>query len=179
MKMLLICGSPRKGNTEWILQHLNSAAENRGINSTLVLLRKQTIKSCMGCLSCEAGGDNRAGICKTKDAMQELYTYMLQSDIIVMGTPVYFGMLSGQLKTFMDRTCAIWPKLKGKKLAGVAVAEEGISAALDNIKTYADICSMKWAGGFSTLANTRTEVSEDTTMRGKIGQFLDQILSDS
>jgi len=45
---------------------------------------------------------------------------------LYLGTPAYFDLMTGLLKNFLDRTCAIWPHLEGKSLAGVAVAEEGI-----------------------------------------------------
>lgn len=152
MKLLSICGSPRKGNTEWMLTELNRLAGACGMQADLVLLRKFDIQPCNGCLACEKGGENRKGICKIKDDMAVLLTKMMEADIVVFGTPVYFEMLSGQLKTFMDRTCPIWPHLSGKGCAGVAVAESGIGQAVQNLKTYASLCGMKWLGSVTALA---------------------------
>ena len=137
MKLISVCGSPRNGNTEWMLKQLHALAVSSGITSDLILLRKQDIKSCNGCLTCEKGGKDRKGICSIKDDMQDIYPRLLEADLIVYGTPVYFEMLSGLLKNFIDRTCPIWPRLEGKSFAGIAVAEEGIGSAIDNLKTYA------------------------------------------
>jgi len=175
MKLLSICGSPRKGNTEWMLTELNRLCEEQGAAAELVLLRKLDIKPCTGCLACEKGGIERKGVCKIKDDMSGLLSRMLLADIIVFGTPVYFEMLSGILKNFMDRTCPIWPKLKGKGCAGVAVAEEGIGKAIENIQTYASLCSMKWIGSATALAKTPRQAAEDTAIAVKIGRLADAV----
>jgi len=122
MKVLGICGSPRKGNTEWMLEKLLKEVAKGGIETELILLRKVNIKGCDGCLSCEVGGEKRKGVCRIKDDMEQIYPKILAADALALGTPVYFEMLSGLLKNFMDRTCPIWTKLAGKKVAGVAVA---------------------------------------------------------
>ena len=98
---------------------------------------------CDGCLSCEIGGGDRKGICKMKDDMQGILPKLVEADVLLMGTPVYFEMLSGLLKNIIDRTCPIWTKMKGKIIAGVAVAEEDIGSAVENLKTYCKVCKMK------------------------------------
>ena len=62
-----------------------------------------------------------------RDDMPELYPELLAADGWAIGTPGYFDLLSGLLKNFMDRTCPIWPKLSGKPVVGMAVAEEGMN----------------------------------------------------
>jgi multimeric flavodoxin WrbA len=171
MKLLSICGSPRKGNTEWMLTELNRLCEKHGIESELVLLRKLDIGQCTGCLACEKGGTLRKGVCKIKDDMSAQLSRMLLSDIIVFGTPVYFEMLSGLLKNFMDRTCPIWPKLKGKGCVGIAVAEEGIGKAVENIQTYASLCRMKWIGSATALAKTPRQAASDAAIAAEIGRL--------
>jgi multimeric flavodoxin WrbA len=173
MKLISVCGSPRNGNTEWMLKQLHALAASRGISSDLILLRKHEIKPCNGCLSCEKGGKDRKGICSIKDDMQDIYPRLLEADIIVYGTPVYFEMLSGLLKNFIDRTCPIWPKLEGKSFAGIAVAEEGIGSAIDNLKTYASLCNMRWAGSVTALAKKPRQVAGDE----KIVEQLQRLVS--
>ena len=168
MKIVGICGSPRKGNTEWMLSKLLESAEECGADTELILLRKKDIRRCTGCLVCESGGKKRKGVCNIKDDMQEVYSKLLKADVLVLGTPVYFGMLSGLLKDFMDRTCAMWPLLESKPIAGVAVAEEGIEKAVDNLKTYASICSMRWVGGVTALAKNRGEASYDKDVERRL-----------
>ena len=65
MKLICVCGSPRNGNTEWMLKRLHGMAGSRGVESELLLLRKLDIGTCNGCLTCDTGGADRPGICST------------------------------------------------------------------------------------------------------------------
>lgn len=162
MKILAVCGSPRSGNTEWMLERVLEGASKNGATTELLLLRELDIKMCDGCLSCEVGGDDRKGICKVEDDMQGILPRLLEADVLVLGTPVYFEMLSGLLKNFMDRTCPIWTKMKGKNIAGVAVAEEDIGSAVENLKAYCKVCKMNWMGEVTALAKKKREVAQDS-----------------
>jgi multimeric flavodoxin WrbA len=161
MKVIGISGSPRKGNTEWMLGKLLEEVAQSGMETELVLLRKLAIKGCDGCLSCEIGGKERKGYCRINDDMQQIYPKLLEADAWALGTPVYFELLSGLLKNFMDRTCPIWTKLEDKPVVGIAVAEEGIGKAIENLKTYSSVCSMRWVGQVTALAKTPRQVSKD------------------
>ena len=168
MKVIGICGSPRKGNTEWMLRKLLEAVARAGADTELVLLRQKDIRGCDGCLACEAGGEARKGVCRIQDDMQQINTRLMEADALAIGTPVYFGLLSGLLKDFMDRTCPIWPSLESKPVVGVAVAEEGIGKAIDNIKTYASVCGMRWVGQVTALAKTPGQVSKDREVERRL-----------
>jgi multimeric flavodoxin WrbA len=168
MKILGISGSPRAGNTEWMVKTVLGAINNAGIETELILLRKLDVKLCTGCLTCEAGGNDRKGICKLQDDMNAMYPKILAADGLVLGTPAYFELLSGLLKNFIDRTCPIWPKLEGKYMAGVAVAEEGIGAAIENLKTYASLCKMPWVGDATTLAKTPKQALQDKDLEKEL-----------
>lgn len=162
-----------------MLRKLLELAEKGGAQTELVLLRNKNIKLCDGCLGCEAGGKERKGICKIKDDMQEIYPKLLNADVWVIGTPVYFGMVSGLLKNFMDRTCPIWTKLVGKPIAGIAVAEEGPWDAITNIKTYASVCNMKWIGSVKALAKTPRQVAKDKTIEKRLARLTTKLLQSS
>jgi len=161
MRLLGICGSPRKGNTEWMLTKLLESAHEAGAETELILLRQKDIKLCRGCLTCEVGRDRKPGVCVIKDDMAPLLPKMLEADGIVLGTPVYFYLLSALLKNFLDRTVPIWPLLKGKRAAGVAVAEDGIGQAIDNLRTYTDLCRMPWVGEVTALAKGPNDVASN------------------
>ncbi len=168
MKVVGICGSPRKGNTEWMLRKLLEGAAREGADSELILLREKDIRTCDGCLSCEAGGKQRKGICRIQDDMQEIYPKLVEADGLALGTPVYFEMLSGLLKNFLDRTCPIWPRLELKPIVGIAVAEESIGKAVDNLRTYSSVCGMRWVGGVTALAKTPEQISKDIDVERRL-----------
>ena len=168
MKVVGICGSPRKGNTEWMLRKLLEGAAREGADSELILLREKDIRTCDGCLTCESGGKQRKGICKIKDDMQEIYPKLVEADGLALGTPVYFEMLSGLLKNFMDRTCPIWPMLEFKPTVGIAVAEESIGKAVENLRTYSSVCGMRWVGEVTALAKTPEQISKDIDVERRL-----------
>ena len=176
MKVLAICGSPRKGNTEWMLDTLLNKMSGSGIETELVKLRRYSIRRCKGCLKCEEGGENRKGECRINDDMKELLPKLLQADTLVMGTPVYFEMLSGTLKNFIDRTCPVWPHLNGKRIAGIAVAEEGIGKAIENLETYASVCKMQWVGSVTALAKEKRQVEADETVVQQLEQLAEKLI---
>jgi multimeric flavodoxin WrbA len=171
MKVVGICGSPRRGNTEWMLRKLLEGAVKAGAETELILLRDKDIKWCDGCLSCEAGGKQRKGVCTIQDDMQQIYPKLVEADGLAFGTPVYFEMLSGLLKNFMDRTCPIWPKLELKPIVGIAVAEEGIGKAVENLKTYSSVCGMRWVGHVTALAKNPEQVSKDQDAEKRLEQL--------
>jgi multimeric flavodoxin WrbA len=159
MLIVAIGGSPRKGNTEWMLGTLCAELARRGAEVDMLLLRKMYVKMCRGCLACEKGGKERHGDCVIKDDMVKVYPRLLAADAIVLATPGYMEMLSGLLKNFLDRTCAVWPRLEGKRLAGLAVAEEGIGQTIRNLKGYAKLCKMRWMGSVAVLAKNPSDAA--------------------
>jgi multimeric flavodoxin WrbA len=176
MKLLGVCGSPRKGNTEWMLRKFLEAAAKSGVETEIVLLKDKDIKWCSGCLSCDAGGKDRKGVCKIKDDMQQLLPKMIEADGIAFGTPVYFELVSGLLKNFMDRTCPIWPKLEKKPIVGIAVAESGIGKAVENIKTYASLCNMRWIGDVTALARDPRQVSKEKDIEPRLKKLAEKLI---
>ena len=67
-------------------------------------------------------------------------------------------------------------------MAGVAVAEEGIGAAIDNLKTYASLCKMLWVGDVATLAKTPKQASKDKKLEKELevlGQKFVHVLKSS
>jgi len=85
-------------------------------------------------------------------------------------------MLSGLLKNFLDRTCPVWPRLEGKKVAGLAVAEEGVGQAIQNFKTYASLCKMHWVGSVTALAKNPGEVALNKNLKRRLNRLAQRLL---
>ncbi|MEN6356092.1 MAG: flavodoxin family protein [Armatimonadota bacterium] len=102
MKAIAICGSPRKdGNTQILLAHCLARLEKDGIDVELITLRDKTIKPCIACGMC---GQRKDGTCSIKDDnFQEVFDAMKEADIIVVGSPVYFGSATPQTMALLDR----------------------------------------------------------------------------
>jgi multimeric flavodoxin WrbA len=177
MKIIGVCGSPRKGNTEWMLSTLFKELNRMGAETELLLLRKMDVQLCRGCLACEKGGKDRPGVCVIKDDMNAVYLKLLAADVIVLATPGYMGMLSGRLKNFLDRTCAVWPRLEGKRLAGLAVVEETTGQVMQNLKYYAKLLKMDWAGGVFTYAKLPGDAAKKPGLEARLGKLARKIVT--
>jgi multimeric flavodoxin WrbA len=102
MKAIAICGSPRKeGNTEILLQRCLSVLKARGIQTELVRLAGKEIKPCRACNVCTEKKDKKCAI--KNDDFHEVFEKMLAADIIVVGSPVYFGSATPQIMALLDR----------------------------------------------------------------------------
>jgi multimeric flavodoxin WrbA len=141
MKILGISGSPNpKGNTAFAVRHALDAFGQAGFETRFVSLAGKTISFCIGCGRCGA-----KGVCHFDDDMADILSSMRWCDGLILGTPVYMGLVSGQLKTFMDRCVPLRPsyekplEMKGKLGAGIACAgfrNGGQELALQNIHTF-------------------------------------------
>ncbi len=99
-----ICGSPRKGATDYIVEEaLGYAQEKHYAETQYFFAAGKKINFCIHCDYCirEKKG------CIHKDNMEEVYAGLTWADAIIIGTPVYQGMVSGQAKAIMDRCRAI------------------------------------------------------------------------
>ncbi len=124
MKILAINGSHRKGrNTARMLRLVLDEAARSGVETELLELMDYRIEYCVSCNQCL-----REPVCSiTGDDMQRVADKMLAADAIVIGSPVYFGNVTGKLKVFIDRTRWLHMKenlLEGK--LGAAVTHAGL-----------------------------------------------------
>ena len=71
----------------------------------------------------------------------------------------------------------IWPKLEHKPVVGIAVAEEGIGKAIDNLKTYASVCDMRWVGSVTALAKTPTQASRDRALEKRLERLAGKLVA--
>jgi hypothetical protein len=71
---------------------------------------------------------------------------------------------------------SVWPKLEGKPVVGIAVAQEGIGKAIDNLRTYASICGMRWIGQVTALAKTPHQVSKDKELEKSLGKLASKLV---
>lgn len=98
-KVVGFVGSPRKGgNTDTLVQQVLDGARSTGAETSIHYLNELQYKGCQDCRNCK-----KYGVCGQEDGMIPLYYEIMKADGIIIGTPVYFGQMSGQTKTFLDR----------------------------------------------------------------------------
>ncbi len=113
MQALGIVGSHRKhGNTEILVRHCLDAMAEEGLATELVALAGKDIRPCKVCLHCR----EHVGECSIKDDLAPIYAKMVEADVIIVGSPVYFGSATGLVKCFLER--AGWMSLPHKPFTG-------------------------------------------------------------
>lgn len=159
MRILAVCGSPRKGNTEAMLREILRGAEQAGAETELILLRQLKLKRCCGCKFCK-----ETGKCHVKDGMQALYPKLMNADLLVFGSPNYFDNVSGLFKDFMDRTVPLYyvgERLKGKFAILVGVGGSTFKEAISSMKSTCKIHGIEVIAEIGAVADTAEEVSGD------------------
>ncbi len=107
MKVLSIIGSPIKnGTTEKLVDELNKGVISKHSNGEVdkLFLQDYHIEACFACNSCQKTLDSR---CVIQDDMTDIYPKIVEADILVFATPIYWWNMSAQLKLFIDRMYAL------------------------------------------------------------------------
>ena len=98
-KVLIISSSPRaKGNSARLAQSFAEGAKAAGNETELVSLHDKQIGFCRGCFVCQ-----KTQRCVMHDDADAIREKMLNADVLVFATPIYYYEMSGQLKTMLDR----------------------------------------------------------------------------
>jgi multimeric flavodoxin WrbA len=115
MKILVIMGSPRKGNTYRAASRIEAAMQTFGqVRFEYLMLREANLGACTGCFVCFEKGEE---FCPIKDRAREIEQMMHDADGVVFASPVYGMNVSGLMKTFIDRFSYIFhrPRFFDKK----------------------------------------------------------------
>ncbi len=99
IKILGISGSPRKGNTDALVKSALAICKNNGFETDFVSLSDIDINYCDNCDLCKTEYN-----CSKDDSVMEILEKMRKSDCIIIGSPTYFGSVTGKLKSLFDRT---------------------------------------------------------------------------
>ena len=123
MKVLAINGSPRpKGNTAQLIKMLFDTIEkeNDKIETEMIQLAGKKINTCLSCYKCWSNRDNK---CVQKDDLNDIYAKMVEADAIILGSPVYFGDVTGIMRCLIERAgfIAMANKRAFKRKIGAAV----------------------------------------------------------
>lgn len=104
MKVIAINGGPRKSNNTGIL--LKSAlegAKSKGAEVELIHLYDYNYKGCMSCFACKLLEGKSYGKCAINDELKPILWKIEEADAIILGSPIYFGEVTGEMRSFMER----------------------------------------------------------------------------
>ena len=138
-KILILSGSPRRGgNSDLLCDEFARGARESGheVEKTRVAAKK--IAPCSACYFCR----EHHGQCVHQDDLSDVLQKMIDADVLVLASPVYFYAIDAQLKAVVDRTVARWLEVRDKEFCYiVTMADEAASSAdttLACLRGYAD-----------------------------------------
>jgi multimeric flavodoxin WrbA len=139
LRILGLSGSPRLAATDYAIREaLRYVEEKYNVETEYFSVAKKKIQFCIHCDHCIR---TKKG-CVFKDDMEEVYRLMQWADAFIIGSPVYQGNISGQLKTVFDRTRAILAKdihvFENKVGAGIAVGGDRVGGQEPTLRTIHD-----------------------------------------
>jgi len=106
MKVLGLFGSPRRGgNTDLLLEEMLRGAQSQEAEIEKIFLSDWDISGCRECRRCEIDGN-----CVIPDQMQKLYPKLLQTDYIILASPIFFYGVTAQAKRMIDRCQVLWAR---------------------------------------------------------------------
>lgn len=136
--ILILSGSPRKnGNSDILCDEFMRGATESGNNVEKIRVSEKKINYCKACYACR-----ETGVCAIKDDMAEVMQKIIDADVIVMASPVYFYSIDAQLKALIDRTVCRWTEVKNKEFYYIMTAadneKESLETTLACFRGYAD-----------------------------------------
>ena len=159
MKALVLMGSPRKnGNTAALLKPFCEELENGGAEVEIVWLYDKDIRPCVACRACQT--DWTVFDCAQRDDVQEIFDKVLESDLLVLATPIYSWYCTPPMKVLLDRLVYGMNKFyggeKGPSLwAGKSVAllmtcgyrpEKGCDLFEEGVRRYCKHSQLRYLG---------------------------------
>lgn len=155
MLIIGLNGSPRPdGNTSYLLEKSLDAAGELGAQTETLYLHEIVEKQEMPfCIACESPCN---GACYEGTELEKIYDRVGSADGLLVATPVYFGTISGQLKTFWDKTRRL---RRDKKLYNVVGGAISVGAARfgGQETTVKDIHSMMLVQGMIVVGDCYDE----------------------
>ena len=126
-KVLILSGSPRKnGNSDILCDEFMRGALESGHEVEKVRVIEKNIAYCKGCGVCQ-----QTGRCVTDDDMTEVLQKMIDADVIVLASPIYFFTVSAPLKTLLERTFARGKEVRDKEFYYLLSYADGSPADAD------------------------------------------------
>jgi len=138
-KVLILSGSPRKGgNSDLLCDEFMRGAKEAGHDVEKIWVATKKIDYCHACYYCQKSG----GECTIKDDMADVLQKMINADVIVLASPVYFYSIDAQLKALIDRTVARWTEVKNKEFYYIVTCadeeRESQERTIECFRGYAD-----------------------------------------
>lgn len=105
-KVVVLSTSLRtNSNSESLAKSFVDGAKDSGNEVKYISLKNKDIRFCIGCLACK-----KTGHCVIKDDVADIMNSVLEANVVVWATPIYYYEMSGQMKTLIDRLNPMYSK---------------------------------------------------------------------
>ena len=127
-KVLLINGSPRKqGNTFIALSEVAKTLNEQGIETEIEWVGTKPVRGCIACNTCKQAGNGKCVF--DDDICNKIIEKINNSDALVVGAPVYYGVPPGQTLALIQRAFYAGAKVDNKPAAAITVCRRGGATA--------------------------------------------------
>lgn len=164
MKATVLFASPRgrESNTMALLRPVLETWRGAGHEAEVYALYDLRIEGCRACRCCQADWQQPA--CVIDDDMQPIFRSILESDLVLLATPIYSWYCTAPLKAALDRLVYAMDKYYGSQgkgpalLAGKAMAavvtcgyrpERGADLFLEGMRRWCRHTEMRWLGALT------------------------------
>ncbi len=161
-KILVLEGSPRRGNTEIVTDWVLKGLGKKGVEVNRLRVCDLNINGCQECEGC-LDYKHKAG-CQQEDDMLEIYDLMVDSDLIIWTSPIFCWGITSQLKAVVDRCFALLNGenlLKGTKWAVILTAGgdhfDGADLAVEMFRRLAEFGKVNYLGQFVAINCSRPQ----------------------
>ena len=104
IKVIAVNGSPRKKwNTATLLERALEGAASKGAETKLMHLYDLDFKGCVSCFACKMIDGPSYGRCVVRDDLTPLLKAVLDAQALILGSPIYYGTVTGEMRSFMER----------------------------------------------------------------------------
>jgi len=176
MKVLGLSGSMRKdGNTAQLVGVILKRCADAGIPAEFVSLAGKKILPCIGCEKCK----ETKWCALEKDDWGEVMRQVVDSDVLVIGSPTYYFDVCGHLKNFIDRSYSLYHdhKLAGRKGVAVAVhANKGASRTIQTLEGFLNTHEFSSLGSVKGTGYAKGDVMNDQEAIKKAQKIGDKIV---
>ncbi len=126
-KVLILSGSPRRGgNSDLLCDAFARGATEAGHTVEKIRVAEKHIGYCYACYACR-----ETGRCVQQDDMAKVLQKMIEADVLVLASPVYFYAIDAQLKAVIDRTVARWLEVRDKEFYYIVTMADEEDASAD------------------------------------------------
>ena len=114
MKIAVLNGSPKVGNTAAMVNAFADGAKEAGHEVEILHVGKMKIGGCIACEYCHTKGESK---CVQKDDMETVMPAYKDADMVVFASPIYYFDVTAQLSAAIQRVYAIGKPAKASKAA--------------------------------------------------------------